>query len=101
MKVASQKFNFTKDSKSSVSQEKFLSNYKNKSLFFKCLKKELEKSSIKCYQGKGEADKLLVDIAIKGNTNSQKDIVAEDIDVLVILTRRAKVEEEIYFLKLG
>lgn len=101
MKVASKEFNFTKDSQLSVSQEKFLSNYNNKSRFIEYLKEELQKNANKCYQGKGEADELLVEISVKESTNLQKVIVAEDIDVLVILTGRAKAEEEIYFLKIG
>ncbi|CAG9827390.1 unnamed protein product [Diabrotica balteata] len=65
-------------------------------------KKELEKKSNKCKQGKGEADELIVETTIKDKGSSlPKVIVAEDIDVLVILTARAKADEEIYFLKLG
>ena len=90
MKVASKEFNFTKDSKLFVSQDKFFTNYKNKSRFIKHLMQELQTNSIKCYQEKGEADELLVEIAIKDNTNLQKVIVAEDIDVLVILTWQSK-----------
>lgn len=83
-----------------VSQEKFLANYKNKSRFIIYLKEELERNDIKCHQGNGEADELIVELATQGQTDFIKVTVAEDVDILVILTARAK-EEEIYFLKLG
>lgn len=79
----------------------FLSNYENKSKFIEQLIVELEKQSIHCHQGKGEADGLVVEIALQDESDLQKIIVAEDVDILVILTARAKVEKEIYFLKLG
>ena len=101
MKVASKEFNFTKDSKLFVTRDKFFSNYENKSHFIKHLMQELQTNYIKWYQEKEEADELLVEIAIKDNTNLQNVIVAEDIDVIVILTGRAKADEEIYFLKLS
>lgn len=62
---------------------------------------EFSKNLIKCYQGEVEADELLDQIAVDDDTNLNKVITAEDIDVLVILTGKAKPEEEIYFLKLG
>lgn len=88
----------------SVSQDKFFSNYQNKSKFIQLLMVELEKQSIHCHQSKGEADGLVVELAIQDTSVLQKIIVAEDVDILVILTARAKVEKlekEIYFLKLG
>lgn len=101
-KVACKEFQFTKDMPVAVSQDKFLSNYKNKRLFISYLMEELEKKSIKCKQGKGEADELIVETALENECSGlQKVIVAEDVDVLVILTARAKADEEIYFLKLG
>lgn len=42
-----------------------------------------------------ETDELLVEIAVKDNTNLPK--AAEDIDVLEIWTGKVKAEEEIYF----
>lgn len=92
---------FTKDMMVPVPQDKFLSDYKNKSRFIEYLIEEFQKQSIKCYQGKGEADELLVKITIEDESSLQKVIVAEDVDILVILTARAEAEKEIYFLKLG
>lgn len=101
LKVASREFNFTKDSKLTIKQEKFLSNYKNKNRLITYLMQEFQTNSIKCYQEKGEADVLIVETAVEDDTDFKKVIVAEDIDILVILTARAKVEEEIYYLKMG
>ncbi|XP_052758830.1 uncharacterized protein LOC128202453 [Galleria mellonella] len=101
LKVASKEYQFTKDMPANISQDKFLSNYKNKRRFIKFLMEELEKKSIKCCQGEGEADELIVDTAVSFSTDLTKIIVAEDVDILVILTARATEDEEILFLKLG
>lgn len=100
-KFSSKVYQFTQNTPVSTTQEKFLSNYENKSKFIEQLMVELEKQSILCYQDKGEADGLLVEIAMQDESRLQKIIVAEDVDILVILTARATVEKEIYFLKLG
>lgn len=97
----SKEYKFTREMPVIISQEKFLSNYKNKSRFISYLIEELQKKSIQCYQEQGEADQLLVEIAINNNSTLKKVIVAEDVDVLVILTARANDDDEIYFLKLG
>lgn len=44
---------------------------------------------------------MIVEIAVNDSSDFEIIIVAEDIDVLVILTARAKIDKEIYFLKLG
>lgn len=84
LKVASKEYQFTKDMPVLISQDKFLSNYKNKSRFIKFLMEQLEKKSIKCCHGKGEADELIVDTSVKYSTELTKVIVAEDVDILVM-----------------
>lgn len=44
LKVASTEYQFTKDMPVTISQDKCLSNYKNKSRFIKFLMEELEKN---------------------------------------------------------
>lgn len=85
----------------SVSHGKFSSNYDNKS-YRTVYGGIIEKQSFHCHQSKGEADGLVVELAIQDRSDLQKIIV--DVDILVILTARAKVEKvetDIYFLKLG
>lgn len=100
-KFSSKVYQFFENTPVFMNQEKFLSNYENKSKFIAQLKVQLEKQSIYCYQNEGEADELIVDIATQQASDLQTVIVAEDVDILVILTARAKEEKEIYFLKLG
>ena len=77
---------FEKDMPLKTTQEKLLSNNQNKSRFIKMLMEKLTLCNIPSYQHESDADKLIVDTAI--NINSENVvIVAEDIDVLVILTR--------------
>lgn len=101
LKIASKEYKFTKEMQVTVVQDKFLSNYKNKSRFISFLMEELKEQSIECYQGEGEADELIVEVATLNESPWQTVIVAEDVDILVILTARARMDKEIYFLKLG
>lgn len=55
---------------------------------------------VSSYPGKEEPDELIVEIVVQDDARLQKAITA-DVNTLVILTARAKVDEEIYFLKLG
>lgn len=58
-KVSCKEYQFRKDMILNVPQEKFLSNYKNKSRFIDHLIEELRNNAIQCYQGNGEADELI------------------------------------------
>lgn len=57
---------------------------------------ELKSNFIECHQGEAEADELIVEKAVNNDSNFTKIIVAEDIDILIILTARAK-SEEVFF----
>lgn len=94
-------YTFSENTPVSISQEKFLSNYENKSEFIDQLKVQLQKQFINCYQDEGEADGLVVDIAMEQASYLKTLIVAEDVDILVILTARATEKKEILVLKLG
>lgn len=56
-------------------------------------------SKVKYHQAKRETDHLIVKLQLK--RTPQTVIVAEDIDILVILTVLMKMNKEIYFLKWG
>lgn len=100
-KAASKEYRFTKDMPVTVSKDKFLGNYANKSRFVDFLMEELRESGIECHQENGEADELIVDIAVKDNSDLTQVIVADDVDILVILTARAQSDQEIFFFKPG
>lgn len=84
----------------STSQEKFLSNDRNKNRFILYLREKLQAAGYRTEQAQEDADTLIVETAINLATDEKPAIiVAEDIDVLVILTQRAPVDKKIYFLK--
>lgn len=84
----------------SVTQEKIFTNYANKSMLIDYLIEGLRSIFFECYQEKGEADELFVEITVE-SFEFYKNYVAGDIDILVILFTRAEPDQEIYFLKLG
>lgn len=48
-----------------------------------------------------DADVLIIETAIKKAVNNITIVVGEDVDLLVILTARTPVSQEIFFLKPG
>lgn len=81
-----------------IRQEKFLANSKNKNRLIQMLRKHLADNNIFNCQAEGDADTLIVQTAI--NIESENVVVvAEDIDVLVLLTALTPTNREIYFLK--
>ncbi|GFU48289.1 uncharacterized protein TNCV_4626951 [Trichonephila clavipes] len=81
-----------------ITQDKFLSNNKNKSRLIEILRIKLADNNIFTCHAESDADKLIIDAAINLETNNVV-IVSEDIDVLVILTTLVNEDHEIYFLK--
>lgn len=47
------------------------------------------------YRNKGEADELIIEIAVNDGSSFTKVVVEEDIDILVILFARAEPNQEI------
>ena len=83
-----------------VSQEKFFSNDQKKKNFIEKLMLKLRDAGFYSEQAYEDADTLIVETAINNYVNERPMIiVAEDIDILVILTLRAPTDKVIYFLK--
>jgi hypothetical protein len=86
-----------------VSQEKFLSNDKNKLRFIQLLKVKFEAKSIEVFQAEEDADTLIITTAIRKASDFQVVVIAgEDVDLLVILTGlRCPIKGSIYVQKCG
>lgn len=85
-----------------VNQRNFLSNDTNKNNFIQLLKKKLSDAGFLVNQAEEDVDAELVRSAINYSTNYPiACIVAEDVDVLVILSQLAYAKTNIYLLKVG
>lgn len=83
-----------------VSQEKLLSNDKNKARFITFLRSKLENSGFLTKQAPEDADYLIVETALEVSEPEKPCIIiAEDIDVLVIFIQSASINKNVYFLK--
>lgn len=97
----------SKDATLNISQDRFLSNSKNKDRFIKMLMHTLKSVNIFCSQCKGDADRKIVRSAIKMNdifiqSNQKKKkcvVVSEDTDVLLLLNALTPKDKIVYFLK--
>lgn len=77
---------FDKSTKIDTTQEKFLSNEKNKDRMIKYLTTEFINSGVNFKQSKGDADTLIVNSALEHiNNYDELFIVGEDVDLLVIM----------------
>lgn len=85
----------------SVSQEKFLSNDKNKSRLITMLREKFDVIGLKTMQAEEDADTLIINAAIQ-HSSPDRDVViiGEDIDLLVILSQ-LNPENSIYYVKPG
>lgn len=83
-----------------TTQEKFLSNERNKVRLITLLIKKFGEVNIIVKQAPDDADRLIVQTALEQSCKTVV-IMADDIDVLVILTALAPLNVTIYFLKLG
>lgn len=78
---------FKESTTPNVSQEKFLSNDKNKLRFIQLLKTKMENNNIQVFQSEEDADRLIVTTALTMANDYDIVIIAgEDIDLLVIFT---------------
>lgn len=89
---------FDQEMSVTVSQETFLSNQNNKTRFIKFLVEYLKRENISVIQADDDADLLIVDTALK-ILNKISVIIAEDIDVLVLLTALTPEHMKIYMMK--
>ncbi|GBL80607.1 hypothetical protein AVEN_225287-1 [Araneus ventricosus] len=85
-----------------MSQEKFLSNDKNKQRLINMLCVKFEKEGFVVKQAEEDADYLTIKSTLEIEKGSQCIVVVgEDIDLLVILTASTNSENIFFFLKLG
>ena len=84
-----------------ISQEKFLSNTKNKNNIIKMLQNKLTNAGIHSKQCKADADRTIVTTAIEIAKTSDRTVVvvSEDTDVLVLVTALTPSNSEIFFIK--
>lgn len=86
-----------------ISQEKFLSNRRNKEKLINMLMEKLQAVNITAKQARDDADVLIIETAIEESKHGKTAvIVGEDIDLLVILIGRTLFyDQEIFFRKVG
>lgn len=83
-----------------LSQEKFLSNEKNKSHLIEMLSAKMRNEGFIVKQALEDADYLIVDTARSlCDAHTAVFIVGEDVDLLVILTQIAQSKKNLYLLK--
>lgn len=81
-----------------VSQESFLSNQSNKTRFIEHLTAVLKRDKFEVRQAVDDADLLIVTTALEQSFKTPV-IIAEDVDVLVLLIALAPSSKKCYFLK--
>jgi len=92
---------FDKQMTVTVSQEKLLSNRKNKTRLISMLTEKFEANNFPVKHAQDDADILIIETAIEQSENDTTVVVGEDIDLLVILSARAPNDKEIFLLKPG
>ena len=80
-----------------MKKEQFLANRKNKQQFIFMLSRELEKNNCKTYHASGDADLLIVQIAVQSASTSNTVLVGDDTDLIVLLCYHAKLESHDLF----
>lgn len=81
-----------------TTKDKFLGNSKNKNRFINLLCKKLAENNFQWSQAESDADRLIVQSALDCSS-LHVVVVAEDIDVLVLLMALATDDKELFFLK--
>lgn len=97
-------FEYQSYTKIPFSQEKFLSNIRNKNKFIKTLSEQLQLNGFECKQAQEDADAEIVYKAIqkaREDPNRMVIIVGQDIDLLVLLNQFNETDLNIYFFKPG
>ncbi|GBM39916.1 hypothetical protein AVEN_250235-1 [Araneus ventricosus] len=90
---------FDESMSSIMSQEKFLSNHKNKQRLINILRVKFQKEGFVVKQAQGDVDYLIIKSALEIGKSSQCVVaVGEDIDLLVIMTASTN-SENIFYLK--
>lgn len=89
--------------RSTTTQEKFLSNDKNKASLITLLMSKLQREGYNALQSTEDADTLIVATALNLSSDYENVvIVGEDVDLLVILTgHEGRRRKNVYFMKSG
>ncbi|GBP62239.1 hypothetical protein EVAR_44647_1 [Eumeta japonica] len=91
---------FDKNAIPTLSQEKFLGNEKNKSNFIILLKTTFSEMGFTVDQAESDADALIVRTALAASPLfNTVTIVAEDIDILILLTALGRKQANAFFFK--
>ncbi|GBP26029.1 hypothetical protein EVAR_20043_1 [Eumeta japonica] len=91
---------FDKNTIPTLSQEKFLGNEKNKSNFIILLKTVFSEMGFTVDQAESDADALIVRTALAASPLfNTVTIVAEDIDILILLTVLGRKQANVFFFK--
>ncbi|GBN12326.1 hypothetical protein AVEN_250727-1 [Araneus ventricosus] len=87
---------------SAVSQEKFLSNDKNKQKLINMLRVKFQREGFVVKQAQEDADYLIIKSSLEIEKRSQFVVVVDEgIDLLVIMTASTNSEKFFFFLKPG
>ena len=92
---------FNDEMLTTVSQNQFLSNVKNKSRFIDGLIKKLRDSGITVHQSKGDADALIISTALNVPCEYNVIVVGTDVDLLVLMIQMGRSHHNLYFFKPG
>ena len=76
---------FTADTLVTMTKEQFLANRQNKQRFIFMLSEELKKNNCEVHHASGDADLLIVMIAVQSANSSNTLLVGDDTDLLVLL----------------
>lgn len=90
---------FDKSTLPTLSHEKFLGNETNKANLLCLLKTALSEVDFTVDQAESDADAVIVRCALAASQSYSVTIIAEDIDILVLLTALGRNQTNVFFLK--
>ena len=93
--------NFSSDMTLDVKKDVFLANPQNKQKFISNLRQKFTKNDIKTLQAEGDADLLIVKVAVESAETDPTVLVGEDTDLFVLLCHYASPEANDIFFKPG
>lgn len=96
-------FDYQSHTKIPFSQEKFLSNEKNKDKLIKTISAKLQSQGYLCKQAAEDADADIINTSIQmaEGDNEMVIVVGQDIDLLVLLNQLNSNNHNIYLQKVG
>lgn len=101
-KPTSADISFEESISATMSQDKFLSNEKNKARLITMLKKKFQNAGHLVKQHEEDADTLIISTALEMASDYESVVIVdENIDLLIILTGIAYETQNVYFMKPG